>query len=294
MIRRGVGLIDLLVSLAIVSILMGMLLGAVQRVRGMAVRIQCANRLKQQALALHLHHDTEGHLPSSTNPGNGPRPYLSWRAKILPYLEQQAIWDESNASFATQNSPFTPKAHPALGRVVPVFACPADDRTSTAWTVPTRESFGPIALSSYLGNSGTASKNRDGVLYYNSRTELLHIIDGTSQTLLIGERPPSADLIYSWWYAGIGLGGRGALEHHLGVTETRGQSGYHGCGAGPYAFGPGDSKQHCDAFHYWSLHGGGANFAFADGSVHFLSYSAASVLPALATRAGGETIGSFE
>ncbi len=76
--------------------------------------------------------------------------------------------------------------------------------------------------------------------------------------------------------------------------SPRGRYGYHNCADGPYAFGPGDLKQHCDAFHYWSLHTGGANFAFADGSVHFLRYSATAVLPALATRAGGETVGDFE
>ena len=60
------------------------------------------------------------------------------------------------------------------------------------------------------------------------------------------------------------------------------------CGPGPYQFQPGDFKNQCDAFHFWSPHPGGANFAFADGSVHFLTYSADAILPALATRAGGE------
>ena len=293
--RRAVGLIDLLVSIAIVAILMGLLLGAIQRVRATATRIQCANRMKQQALALHLFHDSEGHFPNSMNSGNGPRPNLSWRAKILPYLEQTASANESNAAFSAQDSPYFPKPHPALGRVMPAFSCPADDRTSTAWTLPMHRKFGPIAMSSYLGISGTASHLRDGVLFGSSKTELVHITDGTSQTLLIGERPPSVDLIFAWWYAGYGLDGGGKLEHHMGVVERRQGAAYHGCGEGPYAFGPGDFKQHCDAFHYWSPHTGGANFAFADGSIHFLRYSAAAaVLPALATRAGGETVGDFE
>ena len=224
------------------------------------------------------------------NPATGPRPFLSWRAKILPYLELQAIADESEASFAKQNSPFRPVPHPALGRVVPAFACPADDRTATAWRLPTNPTLGPIAMSSYLGNSGTTSRERNGVFSTGSRTELLHITDGTSQTLLIGERPPSADLIVSWWYAGIGLGGGGKLEHHMGVVETGGRGTYHGCGEGPYAFGPGKVTEHCDAFHYWSLHGGGANFAFADGSVRFMSYGSHAVMPALATRSGQEAV----
>ena len=62
------------------------------------------------------------------------------------------------------------------------------------------------------------------------------------------------------------------------------------CAVGPYEFGPGHINNMCDTFHFWSLHSGGANFAFADGSVQFLSYEAKSVLPALSTRAGGEVV----
>lgn len=62
------------------------------------------------------------------------------------------------------------------------------------------------------------------------------------------------------------------------------------CPAGPYHFGPGRATNRCDVLHFWSLHIGGANFLFADGSVRFLSYSADDVLPALATRSGGEAV----
>jgi prepilin-type processing-associated H-X9-DG protein len=59
---------------------------------------------------------------------------------------------------------------------------------------------------------------------------------------------------------------------------------------GPFVFGPGRFDNPCDSYHFWSLHLGGANFAFCDGSVRFLSYAAAPLLPALATRAGGESV----
>jgi prepilin-type processing-associated H-X9-DG protein len=76
----------------------------------------------------------------------------------------------------------------------------------------------------------------------------------------------------------------GALEHN----RT-----YGSCPAGPYHFMPGDLNNNCDTFHYWSLHSGGVNFLFGDASVHFLAYTAADVVPALATRNGGEAAGGL-
>ena len=60
------------------------------------------------------------------------------------------------------------------------------------------------------------------------------------------------------------------------------------CPSGVYTFGPGRINNQCDLFHFWSLHPNGANFLFVDGSVHFLPYTSAPILPALASRAGGE------
>jgi prepilin-type processing-associated H-X9-DG protein len=144
------------------------------------------------------------------------------------------------------------------------------------------------ALSSYLGVSGTTSRNRDGILYTNSQTQLVHVPDGTSNTLLLGERPPSADLIYGWWYVGAGQGA-GRVDSHLGVVElnVRG-TGYRNCPTGPYRFQDDGIQAPCATFHYWSLHAGGSHFALADGSVRFIRYPAVAMLPALATRAGGE------
>ena len=66
------------------------------------------------------------------------------------------------------------------------------------------------------------------------------------------------------------------------------------CPVGPYHFGPGNPADVCDTFHFWSLHAGGANFLFADGSVRFLTYAADDLMPALATRASGESIGLMD
>jgi prepilin-type processing-associated H-X9-DG protein len=62
------------------------------------------------------------------------------------------------------------------------------------------------------------------------------------------------------------------------------------CGPGPFSFHAGELAEECDQFHFWSLHRGGANFLFVDGTVQFLAYSADAVLPGLATRAGGEVV----
>src|SRR5262249_51159207 len=120
---------------------------------------------------------------------------------------------------------------------------------------------------------------------------LADIHDGISNTLLAGERPPSADHNLGWWYAGWGQNRDGSAESVLGVNEMNTYSWTQGrCPPGPYEFQPGAVNNMCDAFHFWSLHSGGANFVLCDGSVHFLTYSAAPVMPALATRAGGEVV----
>jgi prepilin-type processing-associated H-X9-DG protein len=76
----------------------------------------------------------------------------------------------------------------------------------------------------------------------------------------------------------------------LGVRELRAAKYCPECPTGPYHFTSGDLANPCDAFHFWSLHSGGANFLFADGSVRFLKYQANSIMPALATRAGFEPV----
>ncbi len=103
------------------------------------------------------------------------------------------------------------------------------------------------------------------------------------------KRPPSQDLWYGWWYAGHGVNGTGMGDMVLGVREMGPPSDAYvpDCG-GPAHFVPGRVENMCDAFHFWSLHSGGANYLFADGSVRFLPYAADPFLPALATRSGGE------
>jgi prepilin-type processing-associated H-X9-DG protein len=147
-----------------------------------------------------------------------------------------------------------------------------------------------VGMTSYLGVSGTNSPAKNGVLFINSQVRLTDISDGTSNTLLIGERPPSSDRTLGWWYRGIGQNMDGSAEVVLGSRELNYAPVTIPCPPGPYQFTPGSFDNSCDTFHFWSPHPGGAHFAFADGSVRFLTYSADPILPALATRAGGEAV----
>ena len=125
-------------------------------------------------------------------------------------------------------------------------------------------------------------------------TRITDITDGTSNTLAWGERPPTPDYLGAWWYSGYAaLISDSVLpvRAYRGIPEGSTLGDYYSCPPGPYDFKQGDLNNRCDGYHFWSTHSGGANFALADGSVRFLSYSANSILPALATRNGGEAVG---
>src|SRR5581483_8423795 len=272
----------------------GLLLAAVQQVRAAAARLDCQNRVRQLALALHHYHDTRNGLPPGhRSPAHPDRmPYSGWTVSLLPYLEQPTLAAQAQTAYRADLYPFHNPPHTGLSTVVPAFICPMDPRISTAQTSQRTNTV--AAFTSYLGVAGLdAAKTRDGILFQDSVTRLADVTDGTSNTLLLGERPPSADYQFGWWYAGAGQQFTGSADLVLGVREpnlllvTVGSP----CGPGRYPFAAATSlNDPCGMFHFWSPHSGGANFAFADGSVRFLSYSADSIMPALATRAGGEAV----
>jgi prepilin-type N-terminal cleavage/methylation domain-containing protein/prepilin-type processing-associated H-X9-DG protein len=283
--RSGFTLIELLVVIAIIAILIALLVPAVQKVREAAARTQCINNLKQMGLALHAYHDANKFFPpahslNSSAYGCPPPPdckwYFSWMTRILPYLEQDNLYRRVD---------FTAWPwwqHPLNETPVAVYQCPSDARA------PMVVDYGGdrVALTSHLGVSGTHQLAFDGVLHVNGRHKLVGIRDGASNTLLVGERPPSADYYYGWWFAGCGTYPYfGTADVCLAVNEM---IDVNNPGARDY-YRPGDVTNNNDMFHFWSLHASGGHFLMADGSVRVISYNVGqNVMNAAATRSGGE------
>jgi prepilin-type N-terminal cleavage/methylation domain-containing protein/prepilin-type processing-associated H-X9-DG protein len=286
----GFTLIELLVVIGIFAVLLAMLLPAVMRVRDAASRTQCTNNLHQIGLALHSYHGAYSIFPPGVRPllDAEPYPFLSWNARLLPFLEQSNLWHITEQAFAESRFFYLNPPHIGFSMDMPVFSCPADPR-SHANPILVAETVG---YTDYLGVEGTDQFAHDGILFLDSRVHMTDITDGTSTTLLVGERPPSADGWLGWWYGGTGQHRDGSAEMVLGVRERNDSQINFGasCPPGPYQFGPGRAGNQCDFLHFWSPHIGGANFLFADGSVHFLPYSAAPIMPALATRSGQESV----
>jgi prepilin-type processing-associated H-X9-DG protein len=290
--RRGFSLVELLVIIFIVGVMFGLLLPAIQKVRAAAYQTSCMSNMRQLAIGLASYHSRLEKLPPGTisNRPESKFPWASWRTLILPDLDLDQLAQQSQKDYQTNRVPFS-KDHLGLRTVVDLFSCPADPRISGTVDVRLRYGQGPVALTSYLGANGIDVRTRDGVFFLDSKVRFEDVADGLSTTLMIGERPPSADYRVAWWYAGAGFGGTGLGDAHLGVREiiTRPLL-VPQCPPGPYHFTADVGTSRCHQYHFWSVHSGGANFAFCDGSVHFLNYSADNILPALATRAGGETV----
>jgi prepilin-type N-terminal cleavage/methylation domain-containing protein/prepilin-type processing-associated H-X9-DG protein len=297
--RSAFTLIELLVVIAIIGILIALLLPAVQKVRAAAGRIKCANNMKQQGIALHHYHDIYGSFPNGMvnddeKPPAGYHPEWSWMALTMEFYEEGNLYrvadDYAHKGPKTYNAfgDLGADPNPAVSTVVKLWTCPADTRTDL--TGPGTTDYGnhiTVAFTEYLGVSGTEApkynkygvllNGADGILYHLSRVRFADITDGTSNTLMVGERPPSADLNFGWWFGsdgrdekGTGEGTMGAMdqEYFDNVLAAR----FH-CTTPKLGLQAGDINDNCDQVHFWSLHSGGANFLLADGSVRFLPYS---------------------
>jgi prepilin-type N-terminal cleavage/methylation domain-containing protein/prepilin-type processing-associated H-X9-DG protein len=260
------------------------------------------------------------------------RLWKSWMAQILPFVEQDnlntTVQNACNGnppvSGSTYGYPGPDAWYPwrtlangsdgfiALQTPLNVFKCTSDSRQLQAAASEGLQ----VAFTGYLGVSGidtkangttTSNPARVGILYPSNRQTLTgsrepavtnrgptipSITDGTSNTLMVGERPPGQTLDFGWWFAGSGQAADGSCDVILGVAEINlqisGISSVDACPVGPYTFSPGNLNNPCDQFHFWSLHSGGSNFVLGDGSVRFFSYSANAIFPAMSTKSGGE------
>ena len=188
--KTGFTLVELLVVIAIIGILIALLLPAVQAARESARRVQCTNNLHQMGLGLQLYHDAHRRFPSGVVYPN----WVFWSGALLPYLEQRSLYEELDFSQGWSD--------PASGNglasktFLSVFRCPssAAPQYSNAQGVPGRVPATYLAVGSGTDTreSGDVPDHlglplRDGLLYVNSQTRIADILDGSSNTVAIGE-----------------------------------------------------------------------------------------------------------
>jgi prepilin-type N-terminal cleavage/methylation domain-containing protein/prepilin-type processing-associated H-X9-DG protein len=287
--RNGFTLVELLVVVGVVAILIGLALPAVQSVREAARRVTCQNNVKQIALATLNYESAHKHFPLGVAV-EGERLYESWFQLILPHIEQGAVAEKASLDYQSSSSPFV--SHSGLATVISAFNCPSSSNGNSGDPAFCSKHNIFVATTDYLGVAGLNHVSADGIFLPNREVTMAMVSDGTSNTLLIGERPPSSDNCYGWWYAGVGQDRNGSADQFLGMSEFKNRHApeeFNDCIDEAYGFRNRDGT-YCDTLHFWSYHPGGANFATADGSVRLFRYESADVMPQLATRNGGEFV----
>jgi prepilin-type N-terminal cleavage/methylation domain-containing protein/prepilin-type processing-associated H-X9-DG protein len=277
-------LVELLVVVAIIGVLVGLLLPAVQKIRETAHGISCSNNLKQIGLALHSYHDSKNFLPASDTAIPTSQ---SWVPYILPYIEQEPLYNQYNFNLNWTDVNQTAVATPL--KVFQCPSCPIQDRVDTTFTNPQPAcgDYGATrGVSPLLVTVGLIPAPADfrGALYRNAKTQLTDITDGTSSTIMIGEDAGRPQL----WNAGqLVPGGYASGGPWASPNFTVNGSSYDGSisNVGPCGINCTNNRE------FYSFHPAGANAVFADGSVHMLRANIPlTVLTALVTRSGAEVV----
>ena len=307
--RSAFTLIELLVVIAIIAVLIALLVPAVQRVREAANRVKCQNNLRQWGLAVQNFHEANGTLPE----GNRSNPRRVWVVLIWPYVEQGNMYvqfDQTQHFYLPPNT-YTSSTNGIYAQPAPLYYCPSD-RVNALWK-------GDIywrARGSYVINWGNqavpynpADPVQDpargvapfGYTDFSSRNKpktvrLTDITDGTSNTLLMSEVIMARnDTDYD--IRGDMLNDDRPCTMFMTLnTPNSGTDCSPFCNDQTYPWNP-PCRNTCSQFSHKaarSLHTGGVNTLFADGSVHFVSNNIAlATWRALGTINGGEVPGNF-
>ena len=291
---RGFTLIELLVVIAIIAILIALLLPAVQQAREAARRMQCQNNLKQIGLALSNYHDQHLALPMGST-SNGGKGWWGWAALILPQLELTPAYNLINfehSDCCVYNRALQLASQPDAGsNPYRVLICPSDfrggEKVTHGWANPVTPACsaypcGDLVPGTYLGVSGdkgfacAGTLTGNGALFSRSSVRMAGIRDGTSQTMLIGERGLSQGMVWGWLICG-----GTECEQYISTEQGLSPGGDLPCSAGIIE-------------RFWSWHPGGAHFLFADGHVQMLSDSIDyATYTRLSTRAGNDLPGAY-
>ena len=311
--RCGFTLVELLVVIAIIAILVALLLPAVQAAREAARRSQCLNNLKQAGIALHNYHTTHQVFPPATvkrfnsSPHHSWSNQLSWLARILPYMEQEQMFDVIDFEWERTAQHIAPHSVPPNDlikrTVVPIYRCPSDSSFNRDPYEPGHimASQAPTNYVACIGMSdqtttGNSAVDTGGVLYVNSFTRVAHIVDGTSNTMVASE----CQIVEPISFASGGNTGRynQCLTSYIGDYDTSGTIGV-GTIGGPrpfrcyswfiaedahsftYSTRMSPNSPHNDCRHYStygryaarSRHPGGAHILLADAAARFVSES---------------------
>lgn len=259
-IRRGITLVEVTVVVFVMAILASLVLPSLQAARSAARRNQCLNNLRQIGIALQNYHDAHKCFPPgwtnhTSDAGYGPR--VGWSTSLLPFVEQAPLFRKL---YSDMDARWARKSEATQTEVI-LYRCPSSR------SEPANSLRGGFGVSNYSGSFGSMApprwlaggmtptwpgelptpKTTDGIFFYNSNIRIRHCTDGTSNTLIVGERSLSSG-------AGIWMGVRGNNFENDQVTD--------------FSIG---NELNSGLASFSSMHEGGANFLFGDGGARFIS-----------------------
>ncbi len=306
--RGAFTLVELLVVIAIIGVLVGLLLPAVQAAREAARRMSCSNNLKQIGLGLHTYHDTFRVFPYGWDDRG-----MTWSGHILPQIEQAnlyqtLIFQESGpGNWDSDGSP----NEIATSTVISTYRCPSMalkehlDYNGIPERVPGSyrgsagtESSSDDTSTAVAGTKGLENLDQDGIFYACSKTKFRDIIDGTSNTIMIGESYTDPEFVkdgqgMDYWYIGSPQadpcrcdGGTGGSEFSEVVGTTIAQ--INAIRKAPTTSG------YLMELSFGSYHVGGAHFSMSDGAVRFITDSLdMETYKAIGSRDGHEIVSEY-